>query len=480
MRVMERRGWVAIIVVLVMWAVGAEAADWSKAQKLLQRPDQAKVVFSVHFVDLTDGRTVLDYHAEQAVPPASNMKLITTAVAVDTLGADFNYETLVGLYQGHLVIFGSGDPLLGDPTLAQAHGQTILAPFEAVAAALKVRGITTIAGDLIVDASIFDDQRFHPSWPPEQANRWYTAEIAGLNFNDNCIDVRLKPTQPGAAPLVLLEPDTAYVTINNQARTISKGDNTAWVAHTAEDNQWILKNDCRTEVVMSVPVTRPAAFTGFVLGETLQRQGIAIQGKLIGTRLRNAQGKPPEGFEVVASLKTPLQDVLTRCNTNSLNMAAECLFKTIGAYSDLPAGTVCKEGSWTNGREAVNRFLTRLNVDPADHVIDDGCGLSHNNRLTARCVTSVLSYMAKQPAAEIYRTSMATGNKGTLDKRDRFAGKQYEGRLYAKTGYIAGCRALSGYCQTKDGHWLAFSILTQKSTGRTTEVIDGIVKAAMD
>jgi D-alanyl-D-alanine carboxypeptidase/D-alanyl-D-alanine-endopeptidase (penicillin-binding protein 4) len=127
----------------------------------------------------------------------------------------------------------------------------------------------------------------------------------------------------------------------------------------------------------------------------------------------------------------------------------------------------------------VQAYLHRLGLDPNAYVIDDGCGLSHENRLSARCLTSVLTDMWDGAARELFRDSLATPEKGTLEKSVRFGDKSYVGRLYAKTGYIAGVRALSGYCQRADGGWLAFSILADNANGDSRVVIDDVVAEMM-
>ena len=259
-------------------------------------------------------QTLAGWHADTPVAPASNMKLITTAAAVDMLGQDFTYETLIGLYQQDLVVIGAGDPLTGDPEFTQQRGEDYDAIMQLVVEVLKTRGIERIEGNLIVDAGIFDDERYHPSWSASEANKRYAAQVAGLNFRGNCIGVHCSPKAPGEAPEVRLIPDTRYVTIRNEARSRRTGDNTIWVARPA-GNELIIKGACRTEVDADVALDRPGAYFGFVLAEYLSRQGVPVQGRLIVGSLRDAQGALPKGFDVLVRERTPLVNVLGRCNT---------------------------------------------------------------------------------------------------------------------------------------------------------------------
>ena len=469
---------VALLLVAIPGVLPAGPAQ-SPAQRIgtiLKQPRCQKSKFSIHFRDISTGKTVYGHRPQSALIPASNAKLITTAAALDVLGADFAYETVFALDGNHLVIMAAGDPLTGYPGSDGDSPAEILGIFDRLADQLSERRISVIAGDLVIDDTIFDDQRFHPSWPVDQANRWYAAQVSALNFNRNCIDIAVTPTKPASAVRFATTPQTKYVTVDNDCTTAAK--NTAWAAHTSVPNHLVLKGTCKTDVEFPVTIDRPAAFFGYVLAEHLLGRGIRINGKLIIKQLRDPDtGRPPNDLDVIYTHRTPIADVLARANQDSLGLAAECLFKTVGAYYDRPAGGVCRQGSWLTGRAAVTAFLKKLDIPTNQYHIDDGSGLSKKNRLSARCLTTVLTYIARSDAAEMFADSLATGGTGTLAGRRRFAQRAYRDRVQVKTGYVSGARALSGYCQTKDGRRLAFAIL---STAPNSAILDQIVKAMID
>jgi len=439
--------------------------------------EKRKTNFSIHFRDLSDGKTVFSRNCDTALTPASNMKLITTAAAVDMLGEDFTYETIFALYESNLAIFAGGDPLTGDPVIAQQAGVDIYYIFDNVLEQLKSRNITHFAGGLIIDNTIFDDERYHPSWPIEQANTWYAAQVDALNFNDNCLDVTFAPSTSMNAANYHVTPDTGYVNITNRCQTIPGGKTAVGASRDHGTNNITLRGTCSIELVepINVAIDRPSAFCGFVLAEHLLRNDIRFDGKLIIQRLYDEAGRLPKNMDVLLIYRTPLEDVLLACNQRSLNLAAECLFKTLGAYYQSPSGLPRQQGSWLTGRTAVQAFLDKLNIDPASYKIDDGSGLSRENRLSARCITTVLAYMYPE---EIYRRSLATPQTGTLQRNNRFDDPTYKGRLLAKTGYIAGARSLSGYCRSNAGRWLAFSILA--NDGASSDVLDEIAQLMME
>lgn len=433
------------------------------------RPD-----FSICFIDIESGREIYSYNSHKLLKPASNMKLVTTATALDALGSDFLYHTRYGLLGDDLVIIGSGDPLSGDPEIAKRENTDIFSDFSAVLQALRESGITEIKGDLLIDNFVFDDERFHKSWPLDQANRWYQAQISGLSFNNNCVDMIFKPSSVGAKALYELTPNTSYLQITNNCSTVSTGSTAVGATRKHNTNEVTLIGKCRTAIIepINVTVDRPAAFHGYVLAEYLLRNGIKLEGTLEICKLTEPGRELPAGFRELYSKKRTMIEVVNESNQRSQNMVAESIFKTVGAYA--PGGRFLAPGSWGNGREAVIAFLEKIQIDPADFVIDDGSGLSHDNRISAYAFCRILEYMAKTSEFENFRNSLSTPEIGTLAKKNRFS--KYKGRLFGKTGYISGVNTLSGYCQNGSGKWIAFSILTN-SPAASYSTIDSIVEA---
>lgn len=449
-------------------------------RKLINQPAYQKTQFSILVYNLDLQREVYSYRADRPLVPASNMKLVTTAAAVATLGGDFHYETVFGLHHDNLVIVASGDPLLGDPVLAKRKGESILEIFEQVLGKLKEREIKEIPGDLVIDATIFDDERFHPSWPQKQADKWYTAQIDALNFNNNCLDVTFIPASVTNQPVkYIISPKTSYVSITNKCKTIKTGKSVIGASRVIGTNDMTLRGKCRLEQTISVTIDRPSAFFAHAFAEYLLSHNIEIKGKLVipEVPLRGSDGQLPGDFEVVHTYSSSLTNVLDRCNQDSLNMVAECLIKTIGVY--YLGEDNFQQGTWPSGKLAVQSFLKKCGSAADQFAIDDGSGLSKANRLSARCLAEVLICMNKHEGHEMFRASLATPQEGTLRKSRRFSEPTYQERLFAKTGYVSRAWALSGYCQNKEGQWLAFSILANKGSQSPRQTLDQIVKRLM-
>jgi len=230
---------------------------------------QKRVQFSIHIIEADSGRTVYDHDSRELMIPASNMKMITSAAALKYLGPNFEYKTKVGLCGNALVIIGSGDPLLGDEKTDIKYGREPGWIFKDIANSLKTKGIGTIEG-IIIDSSVFDNERVHPSWPADDLNRWYACEVSGLNFNDNCIKISAKNI--GGKVAVFVEPQTAFVSLINKVVPISTGSGAVGTFRNRHPNRLTVFGKCKDEVgPFDVAIERPAAYFGFLLYENKKR-----------------------------------------------------------------------------------------------------------------------------------------------------------------------------------------------------------------
>ena len=455
-----------IAVVLGICYSGFAKADLSKRINHIIS-SQKNVNYSVHIIKADTGRAVYGHNSRELMIPASNMKIITTAAALKYLGPDYEFKTKVGLCGDMLVIIGGGDPLLGDEKTDAKYGRERDWIFDDIAVLLKRKGIRAVR-NIVVDSSIFDDERVHPHWPAKDLNKWFACEVSGLNYNDNCIDMTV--TNVRGKINVSFVPRTTFIKLVNQVKPISQGKNVVGTYRNKKPNNLTVHGTCKDKVgPFYVAIERPAVFFGALVAENLSKSGIKARGELI----EKASGDY-EDFKLLKEYKTPIADCLARCNKNSLGLVAEVLMKTIAANSE-PDG---KGGSWERGQELVGDYLSGIGIDKSQFFIDDGSGLSRQNELSAWAITRVLLSVYKSENWEMYKKSLAVGGvDGTID--DRFEEPKYKGRIFGKTGYISGVKSLSGVCSTAKGDYI-FSILANNTNGLTTTAINKIAKAIFD
>jgi len=399
--------------------------------------------------------------------PASNMKVVTTAAALKYLGADFEYRTRIGWQNGTLVVIGSGDPLLGDKNTDDKCSRPPGWVFERIVQVLREQEITEV-NDIVIDTTVFDDQRVHPSWPAKDHNKWFACEVCGLNYNGNCIEVSASNLGDNVA--INIEPRTSFVQIINEVEPVTGGDSAIGANRTPQPNRITLFGRCKNrEGPFRVAIELPAAFFGFCLAENLARAGITPRGRLLEKAV-----DVDAGFKPLVEFTTPLVDCVRRANTDSFNLAAEALIKTIDAHSKPDR----KDGGWAGGREMIGKFLTDLGIPSEEFVIDDGCGLSRQNRLTTYALSKILLDLYRSKNWELFQASLAVaGEEGTIDKY--FNEPKYRGKILAKTGYISGVRALSGVCLTDAGLYI-FSVLSNGPKGLSRDALNNVPKAIID
>jgi len=413
----------------------------SQAEQLLKASDLRDTEYSIHAVDLETNETLFSVNIDTPRIPASNMKLVTTAAALDILGPDFSFDTRLKLHQQKdelgtqttLIIKGDGDPGFADPKLLAMHQFSLDQMLQVWIDAVKEAGVGRI-DRLVVDDRAFDRDFVHATWPTEQLNRWYCAQISGFNFNSNCFDVLPVPTQNGLSPYVKIYPRISSLVETNRAVTGTR--DTFWIARKLGTNELIYNGKVRHRRTTPVYVTmhNPPAVFAQLMAERLEASDITVL----------AAGQPalheqlPRGRDLHV-IKTTLPLVLNRCNKDSQNMFADALLKRMGRQ------ITGAPGGWRNGAAAVRQFLRReLNTLGASIQVSDGSGMSRENRVTARALLEVLRSMHnRDELGPVFRDSLSiAGKDGTLTRRLH---RGVAGQVYAKSGYLKGVSALSGY-----------------------------------
>ena len=431
--------------------------------RLHSRSDTGAIV-STRFIDADTGEVVYETpNADYPFKPASNMKLLISAAGLDHFGPEYTFKTYLAQDGEDLWIIGTGDPGTGDPKIAKKYGGDPTTMLEKWADALKAKGITEIKGDLVYDDLIFDDFDHHPSWSPSDLLHWYAAPVAGLAFNDNCVDITVTPASLGHPAKYTVMPPVENITlINNTISGNDDAEHNPAIAKLPGGNVYELTGTvCKETALKSKPVENPGAFFAEALRTHLKSKGMTVQGNIrrAGHHLDNKL--IPDESKTVAVHETKIEDILARINKPSQNLFAEMLCKAMGHDCQLEQGEN-EPGSWLNGNLAIRRLLQKAGINTHPLIVADGSGLSQNNRVTARMITELLRYMHNHENADVFFNSLTIGGvDGTL--RKRFTDTPF--RIRGKTGLISGVRALSGYIRTDAGSTVIFSILYNQIPG---------------
>lgn len=437
----------------------------------------------VYIADLDTGEELASYRSDEPMVPASTMKLLTTGAALQVLGNDFTFRTRLILDETVsppiLIVKGDGDPALGDPAIfiGETPGVELSMLFDQIGQALKAVNVAALSG-IVIDDRVFDRNFTHPDWPEDQLNRWYCAQVGGLNFNTNVINIYTQPSRSGT-PSVRMEPDAYWVLLNIKAKSITESRDTAWVSRPTKSNAFTVHGNVSSKSEIPVAIDTPPLFAGRVLADALSVRGITLgdesQSAIDTVRLVEL-GEHLEESRIVAIITTPMPDVLRRVNTNSYNLYAEALLKRIGHE------ITSDPGSWENGAAVLRMTLAeQLGAEAAEStIISDGSGMSRENRVTAQTFVRWLRMLSRSEHWDTFAASLATPGEGTL--RQRFTKNDMATHIIAKSGYLTGTYALCGVLQhPRSGQRVAFSIMLNDVRAGSTAanakpLIDDIVE----
>jgi D-alanyl-D-alanine carboxypeptidase/D-alanyl-D-alanine-endopeptidase (penicillin-binding protein 4) len=453
-------------------------AGTAQAQSLQKRLDKRldaapfnRTLWGVLVLDQS-GKTLYGRNEGRLFTPASNTKLVVTAVAAAMLPPDFRVRTGVyasapvvnGVLEGDLVLYGRGDPTLGrrcyaTDTLAEgACDRDAFTRLRALADTLRQGGLREVRGDLVGDGSWFEPAMLHPGWELFDLNWWYAAPVAGLGFNDNSVDFTWQPGPAIGAPArITLWPDIGEVLFENRTVTVPAGADSdisdrfyraPGTARVWAEGRAALDHPARTE---SFAVSDPNLYAARALRAAILEAGIAISGTTRATTdsllYRQARATPP----LAEVTSRPLKDWIFPILNTSQNLFAETLLKQLGRRFG-------RAGSWQEGIAVERRFLIdSVKIDSTEFSLQDGSGLSSSNMVTPNAFAQLLRFIRRHPGWATFAAGLPQAG-GTGSLRTRFVNTPVAGRVRAKTGSITGVNTLSGYLERRDGKVLTFSV----------------------
>jgi D-alanyl-D-alanine carboxypeptidase/D-alanyl-D-alanine-endopeptidase (penicillin-binding protein 4) len=408
--------------------------------------------FGVMVTSLTRGDTLFAQNAGEMMQPASTMKLFSTAVALDRFGPEYRFSTDVlrdgsvesdGTVQGNLYLRADGDPSMSSRFYTDAN-----LPMATLARSIAEAGVKHVKGDLVYDATAFDDQRIPDGWKSTYLGAAYAARVSALSLNENVVWVVVQPQGKTAA--VSLEPASSTVPLRSKVRVVG-GRGGRITARRAADGGIDVTGSIGSgsrPLRYSLVVDDPALFTAGALRAALQGVGITVDGRV-------RPGKTPGGAERVATLRTPpLSQIVSEMNRESINIVAELLFRDAARAS--AADSI---GTAASGLANLREFLkTKVGADPQSVRVSDGSGLSTLDFLTPRVMIELLSYAHGGPWSSAFHGSLPVAGESELLRR-RMRQTPAQGNLHAKTGTTNTVVALGGYVTAKDGEIIAFAFI---------------------
>ena len=470
---MKRR--VALIISL-LWVClcGCFAEAEHLLGALLEQKATQGANIGIYIKNLTTGDIYADYRSEALLVPASTMKILTTATALELLGSDFRFETYLqtngkienGILHGNLYIYGKGDPTLGSQKVGNQNFLSVWVQ------ELKRLGIRQIDGDIIADASFFDGDAINPQWIWEDIGNYYAAGMYALPYLDNTLNVQLRSAGIGSvAEVVKTIPYIEGLQFENHIRCTEITYDGAYVHGVPYSNLRYLTGSIPSNLgIFGVKgdIPNPPLLLAQHLCTRLQESGIKVNGKATFT----AENSIKNRTVLYTHYSVPLSEIIRETNQNSNNLYAEQIFRYIGYRIDVPCtiqnSVMVEQNVWRNrGISLSNCFVM------------DGSGLAPQDGISASLLVQLLQYMLFCEEKDSFWQSLpVSGQSGTL--KGFLAGSELQGRVHAKSGTTSRVKSYAGYIDMPSGDTVAFAIIVNNATCKMKQVQTMIEKMLLD
>ncbi len=423
----------------------------------------AQISFTIR--DVASNSAVISYNSQKSCTPASVTKLITTATALEILGPEYRFKTILetdgyvdpeGTLQGNLYITGNGDPTLG----SKYFKDTIF--IQTWISQLKEKGIRNIYGNIMADASLYDQQPVPVLWLREDLGNYYGAGVFPVAVFDNTTLISLKSKQSGSKPEIIKTfPDVGYFYENNLSVISCKKDNICVLGEPYNTQRTLQGTVRENQNIINVKgdISNPPLFLAQYFGEKLKEAGISINGQA-----EVSYTKPQEKrFIIYTHQSPPLSEIIKVTNVFSNNNFAEHLLKHLSLQKDSTA-------NFDSALKLVRDFWMEKGIDVSGLFMYDGSGLSPKNAICADFITDILAYMKQKSSyvTTFYASLPIAGKNGTVEffLKDT----SLSGKVHVKSGSFRNVQCYAGYI-SKNNKEYVFCIMINNFIGERKKVV---------
>jgi D-alanyl-D-alanine carboxypeptidase/D-alanyl-D-alanine-endopeptidase (penicillin-binding protein 4) len=437
-----------------------------------------------YVIDVDSQVVALAHNSDSNFPPGETQNLITTAAALDRLGSRFRFRTTLkasGVTRGDellgdLVVSGGGDPTFESRYCSGSEDK--MAIFKEWYGELERFGIRKISGRVVGDGAIFDDERVLTSWPLESRGEERVAEVSGLCFNDNVVDIFFKAGRAlrKKTDYVTL-PNTEYVRISNEIISLDAKVKPEVGFDRQEGSDVILAHGRiprKTEFHARATIDNPSRYCATVFREALLGMKFNVKGTACDIRdiTSTSDTLSTATWPVAMHLSPPLGEIVRVTNTFGRGLYADCLIKMLGVKFG-------EGGSFSEGCNVISDFLREIELGSSGALLVDGSGVSSQDSVSPGLMAALLAKMSKHKEAKPFIASIPNpGVEGLMS--GRFAdlcakSPEVAGRIRAVSGDTMGTYSLVGYAETEEGVRFAFAFMIN-DPGIGPEKAEGILE----
>lgn len=435
----------SVLIAISMQAQTVPARLSQKIQAMLKEPSMKHAAVALSVLDGVTGKPVYEYNEQMGLAPASTLKVLTAMAALESLGADYRFETRLEyrgeireeILHGDLLIRGGGDPSLGSWRYAATKEEVF---WESWIKALKATGIKKITGNILLSEEEPDLERIPDGWIWQDIGNYYGAGAGSLNWRENQYDVLLAAGKKIGDPvrIVRTKPELHGVELRAVLTTGAKGSgDKAYIYLAPGSKQGVIRG--------TIPLGEQAFFISGSMPDPVSQFIATFKQELsdAGIELSNESGVAASGKTgTLAKTASPRLDSLVYWfMRKSINLYGEAMIKEL-------ARKMGKTSSTAAGVEHLVGFWKAIGIEPGALQLMDGSGLSPQNRVTSNALATALFWSTKQSWYRQFYDSFPLYNGMKL-----------------KSGSINGARAYTGFHTAADGKKYIVAILVNNYTG---------------
>ena len=451
----------AVQVAAAVEPLDAKALAASLDNVLDGHPTAKRTTFTLKVVNLQSGETIYDRGGDRLQVPASNLKIYTSACALDAFGPDHRFKTIVraegpienGVLRGNLKLIGGGDAMLTSQDLHKLAKQVV-----------DELGVRQIIGEVVVDNSRYAPRLKGPGWMWDDEPSYYNMSVTPLMVDFNVLTVKLTPDAEGFVYAKLDPP-------SNSPELVSVGANGAAGNALATRRPFTEPIEYRGDPKLDKPTELrmtmhdPGPWVAGLFTQMLAEEGVNFSPS---PRKRTAKPEDETPAREIVHDGATLADTLKHFNHVSENAVGEVLLHEIA----LARGV--ERPDWPDGAKIISEWLVeQAKLEPGSFRYVDGSGLSRYNLISADSSVRLLQHLKQSDDFEPFFKSLPTSEVKLDDAETAGANDtSKEPRVSAKGGSMSSVSTMSGYLRTLDGRLLAFSLLANGFIGNNEPVFD--------
>jgi D-alanyl-D-alanine carboxypeptidase/D-alanyl-D-alanine-endopeptidase (penicillin-binding protein 4) len=448
--------------------------------KFQHAPGLRNASIGLCLMDGDNSKVLFQYQDSISLVPASCLKIVTTASALGLLGPHHRFSTELGYtgtidktgaLHGDIIITGGGDPTLGSERIESKFDINVITKY------IKNAGIRNIDGKIFVDCSYFNGQPVGATWAWNDMGNYFGAGVYSLNYLENIYGIKLQAGEGKGSKINILNTKPANLGLHFTNRLTTgdpysgdlsnifsaPGDSFITLDGTLQPSKspYTIKGSLPDPPALFAKTVAASLFEAGLLKDKNQWEVFSVANP---TKINNVVNL--DSFKSIE-----LSDIVYFTNQSSINLYAEALVKEIGK-------TANKSGTRERGINAIKKYWYTKGIDTVGLFMDDGCGLSRYDGISALQLTKILAAISKEPYFDVFLNSLPVSGQSSTMKN--MGGSALVGRIYCKTGHMERVRAYSGYIKANSGKWICFSLMVNNYSGNSSQIyvqIEQLLKA---